>query len=106
MLLECEAITAAARVEDEDAVVWKGDPDLPTVAQGIRLLGTLLGHPDFVRDQLARLTTSHRVLLKCIEAVPDLQVAWLLLACCAATRANYVLRVVHPHLARAFAEPP
>ena len=76
----CEARTTAARVEDEDAFL-----DLPTVPQGIRLLGTPLGHPDFVRDQLTRLTTSHRVLLERIEAVPDLQVAWLLLAYCAAT---------------------
>ena len=58
--------------EDEDAVVWMGDLDLPNVAQGIRLLGTPLGHPDFVRDQLAKLTTSHRVLLERIEAVPEL----------------------------------
>ena len=54
MLSGCEAITAAARAEDEDAVVWKGDPDLPTVAQGISLLGTPSGHPGFVRDQLGQ----------------------------------------------------
>ena len=66
--------------EDEDAVVWKGDPDLPTV-QGIRLLGTPLGRRDFVRDQLAMLTTSHRVSLERIEAVPDLQVALGVLRC-------------------------
>ena len=39
-----------------------------------------------------------------IQAVPDLQVAWLLLVFCAASRANYYLRVVHPDLARPFAE--
>ena len=99
-----EALTAAARVEDEDAIVWRGDPELPEVEQGIRLLGTPLGHPVFVEDQLARLTTSHRVLLERIQLVNDLQVAWLILVFCAATRANYVLRVVHPQRARTFAE--
>ena len=73
-----EALTAAARVEDEDAIVWRGDPELPEVEQGIRLLGTPLGHPIFVEDQLARLTTSHRVLLERIHIVSDLQVAWLI----------------------------
>ena len=77
---------------------------MPEVEQGIRLLGTPLGHPVFVEDQLARLTTSHRVLLERIQIVNDLQVAWLILVFCAATRANYVLRVVHPHRARTFAE--
>ena len=49
----CEAMTAAARVEDDDAVVWKGDPDLPTVAQGIRLLGTPFGQVDDVAQSVA-----------------------------------------------------
>ena len=42
------ALTAVARVEDEDAIVWRGDPELLEVEQGIRLLGTPLGHPVFV----------------------------------------------------------
>ncbi len=65
----------------------------------MKILGILLGHAAFVQDQLARLSTSHDVLLERIQAVPDLQVAWLLLVFCAASRANYYLRVVHPDLA-------
>ena len=88
-----EALTAAARTEDEDAIVWRGDPALPPQEQGVKLLGTPLGHAAYVQDQLARLSTSHDVLLERIQAVPDLQVAWLLLVFCAASRANYYLRV-------------
>ena len=98
-----EALTAAARIEDEDAIVWRGDPALPPQEQGVKILGTPLGHAAFVQDQLARLSTSHDVLLERIQAVPDFQVA-LLLVFCAASRANYYLRVVHPDLARPFAE--
>ena len=38
-----------------------------------------------------------------IEAVPDLQCAWLILMFCAAARANYFLRVVHPGSSEEFA---
>ena len=96
-----EVLTVAARIEDEDAIVWRGDPALPQ-EQGVKILGTPLGHAAFVQDQLARL--SHDVLLERIQAVPDLQVAWLLLVFCTASRANCYLRVVHPDLPRPFAE--
>ena len=69
---------------------------LPPQEQGVKLLGTPLGHAASVQDQLARLSNSQDVLLERIQAVPDLQVAWLLLVFCAASRANYNLRVVHP----------
>ena len=48
-----EALTAAARTEDEDAIVWRGDPALPPQEQGVKLLGTPLGHAAYVQDQLA-----------------------------------------------------
>ena len=98
-----DALTAAARIEDEDAIVWRGDPALPPQEQGVKLLGTPFGHAAYAQGQLARLSTSHDVLLERIQAVPDLQVAWLLLKFCAA-RANCNLRVAHPDLARPFAE--
>ena len=101
----CEAMTAAARVEDDDAVVWRGDPGLPIVEQGIKLLGTPLGHRAFCRRPLGQVGhVTWCVLLERIQAVADLHVAWLLWVCCAATRANYVLRVVHPHLVRSITE--
>ena len=44
------------------------------------------------------------MLFERIQAVTDLQVAWLLLVFCAASRANFYLRVVHPRLVHTFAE--
>ena len=52
---EVEALTAAARVSDPTAIVWRGDPALPPSEQGVRILGTPLGHPEFVRAELGRL---------------------------------------------------
>ena len=42
-------LTAAARLVDPEAVVWRGDPSLPPSAQRVKVLGTPLAHPDFVR---------------------------------------------------------
>ena len=77
---------------------------VPTHEQGITILGTPLGHEDFVQGQLDEKIDEHRVLLDRISKVPDLQCAWLLLLLCAASRANYMLRVVHPALSFRFAQ--
>ena len=57
------------------------------------VLGTPLGHADFVRSHLESVHEEQDVLLDRIP-VPNLQAAWLLLSYCAATRANFVLRTV------------
>ena len=49
---------------DEDAVVWRGNPQLQTSRQGIKILGTPIGHEDFVRTQLMARRTDHDVLLE------------------------------------------
>ena len=96
-----ERLTAAARRSDPSAVVWKGDPSLPVSEQGLRILGTRLGHPEYVHDQLRRASADHRLLL--IPAVQDLQSAWLWLSFCAGTRANHLLRPIPPPMALEFA---
>ena len=53
---------SCARVSDPTAIVWRGDHALPSSEQGVRILGTPMGHP------VTR--TAH---------VEDLQCAWLLL---------------------------
>ena len=68
------------------------------------MLGTPLGHPDFVRAQLVETTRRHQTLLDRIPAVRDVQSAWALLLHCAGARANYLLRIVRPDLVRSFAE--
>ena len=94
-----EMLTVAARRSDPSAVVWKGDPSLPVSEQGLRILGTPLGHPEYVHDQLRRASADHRLFLERIPAVQDLQSAWLLLSYCAGTRANNLLRSIPPPMA-------
>ena len=68
-----DVMQAVARIHDPDAIVWRGDVSLPTVDQGVQLLGTPLGHPDFVRAQLASLSTVHDRLLQQVPTIPDLR---------------------------------
>ena len=99
----CDVLERLARIEDPTATVWKG-PGLPEEDQGIKVLGSPLGHPAFVARHLERTSTKHQVLLDRIPLVQDVQSAWLLLLHCACARANYLLRVVRPSAAVNFAE--
>ena len=84
-------LPAAARSD-----AWKGNWALPTHEQGVTILGTPLGHRDFVAAALAKKQNEHAVLLQRIPAVPHLQSAWLLLLLCALPRCNYLLRALPP----------
>ena len=98
----CEDLTRAARVLNPDAVVWRGDHRLPAV-QGVVVLGSPVGHDEFIKAKLMSKVTEHQTLLERIPLVRDVQSAWLLLLFCAATRANYWLRTVRPDLTLQFA---
>ena len=50
------ALTAAVQVLDPDAIVWRGDAELNIEDQGLVILGTPLGHEDFVRSKKVRQT--------------------------------------------------
>ena len=93
----CDTLQDIATASGSLDQVWKGS-DLPTDQQGIRVLGTPLGHRDFVAAHLARVLRSHQTLLERIPAVQDVQCAWALLLHSAASRANYQLHVVRPEL--------
>ena len=82
-----DAMTAAARTADPTTIVWRGDPSLPSSKQGMKILGTPLGHPDYVQSQLRSVTESHQILFERIPCV-------CVLLYCAGTRANYLLRAV------------
>ena len=58
------------------------------LTQGIKVLGTPLGHPDFVAAHLDRVLSDCRTLLERISAVQDVQCAWALLLHSAVGRAN------------------
>ena len=94
----CHLLTAAARRVDPAAVVWRGDPTLTADQPGMKLLGTTLGHREFVDAQLRHITTQHQIFFDRIPHVTDLQCALL-----SASRPNSVLRVLHPDATREFA---
>ena len=58
--------------------------------------GVPIGHPDFVKAQAANRLDAEADLLRQLVQLPDVQCAWLLLAFCAAPRAQHLLRNVPP----------
>ena len=88
-----------ARRAQPEAVVWRGDPDLPESKQGLRVLVV-----PYILSQLDQKADEHEELLRRIPAIQDVQSAWLLLLYCAVPRANYWFRTVQPELTAAFAE--
>ena len=62
---------------DPEARVWTGS-EVPAAEQGIIILGTPLGHDEFVRAQLELKSREHGLLLSRIPSLSDLQSAWAL----------------------------
>ena len=92
----CVAMQRAAVAVSPTAVVWRGDHELPTHQQGLKVLGVPLGHPDFVLKFLEAKIAKHRVLLERIPLVPDTQSAWLLLSFCAAAPSEFLFACSQP----------
>ena len=84
----CYAVERIARVNDPEAVAWTGST-IPTVDMGIKVLGTPIGHQDFVAARL-----ESEVMLDEISSINDVQSAWLLLVHCASARACCSLRAL------------
>ena len=97
-------LTRRARQVRPDAVVWKGDRQLPPNQQGLKVLGVPIGQPEFVLDFLEAKSREHATLFQRIPWVQDTQAAFLLLLMCGSTRANFWLRTVEPELTERFAE--
>ena len=85
-----------AELGDGTAPVWTGSWSLPPREQGLLVLGSPLGRPEFVQAALEAKRLEQALLLQRIPHVPDLQSAWLLLAMCACPCTNYLLRVLAP----------
>ena len=94
---------AAGRVKP-DAVVWKGDPELPLAQQGLKVLGVPIGQIEYVRDFLEKKSREQEVWFNKIPGINDPQAARLLLMMCAFTRSNFWLRGVRPEQTEAFAD--
>ena len=60
-------LSTAARIEKPDAVVWRGDPELPLTEQGLTVLGAPVGQLEFVQAQLAKKGAEHEALLEMID---------------------------------------
>ena len=99
----CNRLQRVAEVHDPTARVWRGS-EVPLAEQGVKVLGTPVGHDEYVRSLLEKIQAKQQFLLNAIPTVPDVQSAWLLLLHCASARANYQLRVVRPELVNSFAE--
>ena len=99
----CDVLQSIAVTFDPTAIVWRGS-ELPTHERGLKVLGTPVGHPDFVRANLEQRSRSHQPFLDRISLLEDTQSAWLLLVHCAAARGNYFTRVVEPDACREFCE--
>ena len=98
----CDMLERIAQRVNPRAKVWRGS-QVPTADQGMRVLGTPLGHEDYVARHLESVAEEQRVLLERIPRVHDVQSAWLLLLHCASARANYQLRSVPPDATADFA---
>ena len=56
-----------------------------------------------MKAQLRAKAEEHKILLNRVEAMTDLQCAWLILSFCCVTRANYYLRTIQPEGSEEFA---
>ena len=86
------------RALNQEAVVWRGDHRSPVVQQGVVVLGSPVGHDEFIKAKLMSKVTEHQTLLERIPLVRDVQSAWLLLLF-----SNHWLRTVWPDLTLHFA---
>ena len=77
--------------------------DRPLREQGVVVLGTPVGHPEFVRAWTGDRLQEERRLVTELPQLPDLQCAWLLLLFCASPRANHTLRTLPPTQAAPYA---
>ena len=98
----CDWLEREAALENARPV-WRGS-GVSSFEQGVKILGTPLGHPDYVRAQLECSSVDHQRLLDRIPSVPDVQAPWLILLHCTQARANYLVRVVRPDAVRSFAQ--
>ena len=100
--LGIEVLQAVARVDDPNAIVWRGDPNL---RGRTKACGFWADHWDtltlFVPNCLRCLR--HMTSCQTVLTIQDLQCAWLLLLYCYGAQANCTLRVVHPELTAGFA---
>ena len=68
-----DALEMEARLAQPEAVVWRGDPNLPESKQGLRVLGVPVGHHSYILSKLEQKADEHEELLRRIPAIQDVQ---------------------------------
>ena len=81
---------------------WKGDLD--PGHNGLVILGTPIGRPEFVERVLQERLAHQQRFLAAITQLPNLQAAWLLLLYCAVPLANHLLRSLPQDQVAAYAK--
>ena len=76
---------------------------LDSAHNGIVILGTPVGSPEFIQRFLGNRYDVEARLWERLKQVPDLQTAWLLLLYCANPRANHLIRAISPDLVADYA---
>ena len=77
--------------------------DAPETERVFLALGTPIGHPAYVASHTGTRLREEARLLQELPLLPDLQCAWLILAMCAAPRADHLLRTLPPDLSASYA---
>ena len=70
---------------------------------GIKILGTPVGHDEFVANFLEERLAEERKLWDAIPSIPDLQCSWQVLLQCAGPRCHHSLRTVPPRQCAGYA---
>ena len=94
-----ELLEGAPRPADP---IWTGD--LEAERNGMVILGTPVGSPEFVQRFLGNRLDVQTRFWDRLKQVPDLQAAWLLLLYCAVPRANHLIRAISPDLVANYAQ--
>ena len=72
---------------------WEDQDGSP---QGVKILGTPVGHAEFVQAAMNARLEEEDKLWRALSWVPDLQCAWQLLVQCAGPRCHHLLRTMLP----------
>ena len=93
---------APADIAHLGATVWIANN--PAAENGIMVLGTPVGHPEYIAAQGKERMQTEQQLLDKLRQMDDPTCAWPVLLWSAVPRANHILRNVHPELCASYAE--
>ena len=71
-------------------------PGLKRKENGLKVVGTPIGTPEFIAKHGERIVVDEAQLLQSLPMLASLQAAWLLLYFCAVPRINHLLRTIPP----------